>query len=65
MKIYLADDKILDFDKAIQNTKTYPDGEIPPHGQAESQLGGSQWSDEDWRILDVLGLCGVLLRLTG
>eukprot|EP00435_Cladocopium_sp_Y103_P024472 s3663_g6.t1 len=54
----------LDIDKAIQIVEAYPDGEALRR-QAESQLGGSEWSNFDRRALQALALCGVLLLLRG
>ena len=60
-----ANFEAFDFDETVQMAKTYLDGVVPLQAQAESQLGGSQWSDEDWETLQKLGLCGALLLLRG
>ena len=60
-----ANIKAFDFDKTVQIAKTYLDGEALLGAQAESQLERSQWSDEDWKTLQALGLCGALPLLRG
>lgn len=58
IKIHSADDKVLDFDKTTHWPRPIPmEKHLPP--------GGSQWSNEAWRILKAQGLCGVLLLLRG